>query len=88
MKKEMKNAVNLIQKLYKTEDGGAGGYAHIVFDDGNVSDENVKFCIKESLHGKYEFICEATRWASYDALLSIWSFTEDQREQAIISAKI
>ena len=36
----------LVKAHYRKEGNGVGGSLHIVLDDGNVSDDNVRFCIQ------------------------------------------
>jgi hypothetical protein len=38
-------AAELIQTVYDSEDGEAGGYAHIVVDDWNLDDSDIDFCL-------------------------------------------
>jgi hypothetical protein len=35
----------LVRALYATEHGGCGGCLHLVLDDGNVADDNVRYCL-------------------------------------------
>jgi hypothetical protein len=36
-----------ICELYEMEGGGCGGLGHIVFDDGNLEDNNIIWCLKQ-----------------------------------------
>lgn len=36
----------LVREYYARPGNGAGGSLHIVLDDGNISDDHVRFCIK------------------------------------------
>jgi hypothetical protein len=42
-----KKGAELIEALYISEDGGVGGYAHIVVDDWNLEDGNIDSCLIE-----------------------------------------
>ena len=76
--------VNQIVDLYKSPDGGAGGYGHIVFDDDNIETPNIVWCIEQAEANKYsEWICEETRVKSITALYSMLALTERQRQKAI-----
>lgn len=78
-----KRAAELIIELYHTEDCGVGGYGHIVFDDLNIEDGNVDWCIEEANKGQYDFIGEEGRQASLKALKYFKNLTEDERMSAI-----
>jgi len=74
-------ALNLMEAVYETENGGAGGYGHICFDDGNLDDDSIDFCLKEAFEKKAEnHLGEETRIASIAALLYFKGMTEEQRE--------
>tara|TARA_R110000744_G_scaffold317269_1_gene423908 strand:- start:1236 stop:1508 length:273 start_codon:yes stop_codon:yes gene_type:complete len=72
----------VIADLYNTDDGGVGGYGHIVFDDDNIEKENILWCIKEAKKGEYS-CSEETRLASLKALYACLELTEDEVESAI-----
>jgi len=38
-------AYKLISEVYESEHGGAGGAGHIVFDDWNVDDSSIDYCL-------------------------------------------
>jgi hypothetical protein len=40
--------VELIQDYYSTDGNAAGGYLHIVLDDGNLEDDDIRFCIEQA----------------------------------------
>jgi hypothetical protein len=40
--------VGLIQEYYSTDGNAAGGYLHIVLDDGNLEDDDIIFCIEQA----------------------------------------
>jgi hypothetical protein len=42
-------ALPLVRELYAQPGGGAGCCLHVVLDDGNVHDDNVRFCINEAV---------------------------------------
>ena len=73
-------ALNLIKKLYNTSDGGAGGYGHIVFDDGNIENEHIRWCIAEAKKGEYG-CSEETKLASIKALEYFLKLTENERQE-------
>lgn len=37
----------LVVAYYAKPENGAGGHCHIVLDDGNVTDDDVRFCLEE-----------------------------------------
>lgn len=78
----MEKIVNKIIDLYRSVDGGAGGYGHIVFDDNNIETANIEWCIKEAERGEYE-LSEETRLKSIIALKSILPLSEEDRQKAI-----
>jgi len=77
----MEKVFNLIEKLYNTNDGGCGGYGHIVFDDGNLSDREIKFCIEAAKKRDFEFISEETRLNSLIALKAMLALNDEEREK-------
>ena len=76
-----------IINLYTSPDGRTGGYGHIVFDDENIEDEFIEWCIEEAEKGEYEFICEETRKKSIIALKSLLKIDEENRIKLIQEAK-
>lgn len=75
-------ALQLIKNLYNTNDGGVGGYGHIVFDDGNIENSNIEFCIKQAKENKYKNdLSEETREASIKALEFFLKLTEFERDE-------
>lgn len=80
----MEDIVKKIIDLYKSEDGGVGGYGHIVFDDDNLSTGLIKECIKEAEEGvHHKWICEETRQKSIIALKAILPLSEEDRQKVI-----
>jgi len=73
-------ALQLIKELYNTNDGGVGGYGHIVFDDGNIENGHIEWCIEEAKKGNYDY-SEETRLASIKALEIFLKLTENEREE-------
>ena len=73
-------ALQFIKELYNTSDGGVGGYGHIVFDDGNIENGHIEWCIEEAKKGKYDY-SEETRLASIKALETFLKLTENEREE-------
>jgi len=79
-----KAAAQLVNDLYDTEDGGVGGYGHIVFDDWNLDDGDIDFCLKAANNNEYSsHLCEETRRASIKALEAFKALTEDERYSAL-----
>ena len=77
-------AAELIKALYDTEDGGVGGYGHIVFDDFNIEDHDIEFCLGKAATAEYsKDVCEETRLASIAALEHFKTLTEDERSSAL-----
>lgn len=83
---KVKLAVDLIKELYDTEDGGVGGYGHIVFDDWNVDDSDIEYCLTAARGGGYEFLCDECRSASLKALNMFKELTEEERYSALALA--
>lgn len=78
----MNNALSLIKELYNTTDGSVGGYGHIVFDDGNIENHHIKWCIKEAEENKYKNdLSEETRLASLKSLRYFLKLTKNERKQ-------
>jgi hypothetical protein len=50
MNQAMKITLSKIIELYKIPGGESGGKAHVVFDDGNLDDENIIFCKNQCLN--------------------------------------
>ena len=42
---KVNTAIKLIDLLYDTEGGAAGGLGHIVFDDANTDDDDIDYCL-------------------------------------------
>ncbi len=82
MESKIIKTAQVIADLYNTDDGGAGGYGHIVFDDDNIEKENILWCIEEAKKGEYS-CSEETRLASLKALNACLELTEDEVESAI-----
>jgi hypothetical protein len=51
-KHRVPDVVKMMRAYYATEGNEAGGYLHIVLDDGNLGDDSIRFCRSE---------CEAAR---------------------------
>ena len=52
MKEQIIKTAELIKELYNSNDGGVGGYGHIVFDEDNLETHYVEWCIEEAKKGK------------------------------------
>lgn len=81
-----KEAANLVNIVYNEEGCVVGGYGHIVFDDWNIEDKDVDFCIEAAKKGKYEFINDNGRKACLDALLFFKKLTIEERYSALAIA--
>lgn len=82
--RKVKLAVALVNELYETEGGGAGGYGHIVFDDWNVDDSDIKYCLENARSFAYaEHLSENCRQASLIALNAFKELTEPERYSAL-----
>lgn len=79
---KVERAADLIDVLYETEDGGAGGYAHIVTDDWNLDDGCIDRCIEDCKKGGQD-VSEETRLASLSALEALRELSEDERYTAL-----
>ena len=79
----MEDIANKIIDVYKSPDGGVGGYGHIVFDDDNIETEFVTSCIQDAQESKYQWICEDTRQKSIIALNAILPLSEESRQEVI-----
>lgn len=72
----MEEIIDKIIDLYESEDGGAGGYGHIVFDDGNY--DSIEGCIKDAEEGNLPFYNEDCRQKSLIALKAVLPLSEDE----------
>ena len=81
-KNEIIKTAQVIADLYNTDNGGVGGYGHVVFDDYNIEKENILWCIEAAKKGEYRY-SEETRLASLKALYACLELTEDEVESAI-----
>jgi hypothetical protein len=75
-------AVELIEKVYSSPDGGAGGYGHIVLDDWNIEDHSIHFCIEEAEKASYN-LSEETRTTCIECLTHFLLLTENERHSAL-----
>ena len=48
-KPEFETLIKLVDLLYSIDGCEAGGPLHILLDDGNISDADIAFCIKECI---------------------------------------
>lgn len=66
---EVLDCIQLVKILYDSEDGAAGGYGHIVFDDGNLEINSIISCLEDAKNKTCDYwICEDTRIKSIYAL--------------------
>jgi hypothetical protein len=75
---QTQRALELVFKVYATENGGAGGYGHIVFDDTNTDDGYITWCIEEAQRNDMG-IPEADVTIQVEALRLFLTLTEDER---------
>lgn len=78
-----KEAAKLIDAIYDCDNGGSGGYAHIVVDDWNMSDASINYCIKDAIRGECENFDEELQQASLNCLNYLKTLTEDERYSAL-----
>lgn len=72
----------LIDKVY--EHAPAGGYGHIVFDDCNIEDHCIDFCLKSLENNDFGDQCsEEEKEVTKKCLLMFKELTEDERHCAI-----
>lgn len=77
-------AARLIEALYESEHGSVGGAGHIVFDDNNVGDGFIQYCLQCCDDPEYvKSLGEETIEASRVALLYFLTLTEDERVSAL-----
>lgn len=77
-------AAKAIAELYALPNGAAGGYAHVVTDDGNLSDHSIGWCIQFANSGEMKDVYgEEVRLASVKALKLLKQLSVTQRKLAI-----
>lgn len=76
------DAVKKVKVLYATHGGELGGYGHIVFDDWNLEDHDIRGCIDNAFNGEYEN-WEASKWEAVNALVAIFRLSEQERYSAM-----
>jgi hypothetical protein len=54
-KHRVPDVVRMVRDYYATEGNEAGGYLHVVIDDGNLDDDSIRFC-----RGECEKVGDAT----------------------------
>lgn len=72
----------LINLVYESEHGGAGGFGHIVFDDGNIDDGSIDFCLMycaENVNGPR--LSEECRLLSVVALEFFKTLSMEERQE-------
>lgn len=73
-------AAELIQAIYNSEDGGAGGYAHIVVDDWNLEDESIDFSLNAIKEG---YLAAETGQTCLECLTFMKGLTWEERVSAM-----
>lgn len=71
----------LITAIYSHPEGGAGGPLHIVLDDGNTRDADLRFCLNPDNLSNFDENMQSLAKACGDALLAIAD--EDERGDVI-----
>ena len=66
-----RKAAKLVEGVYEIH--GAGGTAHVVVDDFNITDANVQFCLRDSEPGSIEYRC----------MQAFVNLSEDERASAL-----
>lgn len=64
-----------------------GGLGHIVFDDYNVSDDNIDFCIDNIFENNDIEITPEERIITLNALILLKFFDEEEREAIVINVQ-
>ncbi len=79
-----KKAAELITNIYNQKDGAAGGYAHIVTDDWNLTDDDIEYCINSANEKSSEdYISEQCRLVCIECLNYIKELTLEERYSAM-----
>jgi len=82
-RKHMTETLELLKQLYNSDDGGIGGYAHIVTDDGNIEDANIDSCLEDAKKN-ISNMSQETVSASIRCLEALRKLTEDEREVVLL----
>ena len=77
-----KEAARLVDEIYGYADGGCGGNAHIVVDDWNLDDDDIKFCIKAANKNEWDFSDDQIK-AELDCLNFMLKMSEPERYSAM-----
>lgn len=81
MTDKIKAVAQMIVDIYKFAPGG--GLVHIVTDDGNVEDENLKWCLDVAIpENHFAFTTEQVE-LQRQFLLAMQKLTEDERYAAV-----
>ena len=80
---KIEKMVEAIRGMYKMEGNAAGGYGHIVFDDGNIEDNNIEFCLDECEKGEDDYIPESSRLKCIEVLKMFKELSIDERIEVI-----
>lgn len=76
-------AARLINLLYFHDGCSVGGYGHIVFDDWNIEDGHIDFCISQAKEGAFDFIDKEATDFNIKTLEYFKTLTEDERYSAL-----
>lgn len=78
-------AFDLINEVYDAADGGVGAQGHIVFDDMNVSDYDVQWCLALDRMPEYSDWIDQETWdICKKALEYFQTLTEQERYCALV----
>lgn len=78
-----RRAAELIEEVYEHWGCSAGGYGHIVFDDWNLKDGNIDFCIEQAKSNSAAEISNEGRTACIEALEFFKQLSEPERAAAL-----
>lgn len=76
-------AAKLINKIYEQDDCGAGGCAHIVTDDWNLSDSDIDYCLNDAQKKQSDSISEESTMLCIECLKYLKQLTLEERYSAM-----
>jgi hypothetical protein len=83
----VREAAAAVRRVYDLPGGGVGGYGHIVFDDWNIEDGNIDYCLKSAECDEYgrrdDGYTDEDFAAQIHALKLFSALTEDERASAL-----
>lgn len=72
-----------IEKFYELPECGAGGYGHIVFDDWNIEDANIDYCIESAIKKEWKDHPELSRLVCLELLRLFKKLSMEERHTAM-----